>query len=88
MHVADARSGLVNALHHVFLDSLLVGIGVGERIFRQSAQISGRNDVVQILWGLGLILRVLVNGIPQGVQVFLQHPFSSSKPVGCILLLT
>src|SRR5215472_5814008 len=68
--VSDSRLGLIRSFHQILLNRLPALSGTGEGIFRKRMQIPGGDQIVQRLRGFVLVLRVLVDGLAHGEQVF------------------
>jgi hypothetical protein len=75
MDVGDAGFALAE-VHDAVVGDGLPGIGgVGERVLGDAVQVAGGNEVFEGLGSFVFILRVLVDGGAQGVEVFLQNRF-------------
>src|SRR5579885_792212 len=77
MHVVHARAGLVRAqngiadVHHPI-------ILVADRVERYFAQVMCLHQIVQRLRRLLLVQRIIVDGLPHGLQVLFQHGLARS----------
>ena len=83
MNVGDARLALIEGQHNIFVYNL-PGVGrICERILGNSVQVTCRHQIIELLRGLVLVLRVLVDGAAHGIEVFLEDGlFCAPKMLG------
>src|SRR5450755_3031652 len=75
LHIEYPGLSLVDALQGVFHNGMPGGVGIGDRIHRNIAQVSGSHQVLQGLRRLLLVISVLVNSLPQSEQIVLEYAF-------------
>src|SRR5215472_5565895 len=82
MDVTNARLGLVQRVHHIFLYRYPRTSRVGEGVFRDGVQITRADQLAQVLRSFVFVLGKLTDGVTHSVQILFQDCLARTQNVG------